>query len=175
MGFRMGNGVCAMMGNTGTVQAWARGTGKQDGEEQQGGGRGVDREGPLCTLSPAGNTASRSYSGPRSHTHPPEAFPQAADPPRNALCQDLLPFSLGTEQHLQVSSLSELTPCHSLFSENRRILPSSGWETKGIQCRNVWRSKDLALELDVSSHLGLTDSSCVILDKSCDLSEPQSE
>ena len=123
----------------------------------------------LATLPPG------RYSGPRSHTLPPEAFPQAADPPRNALCQDLLPFSLGTEQHLQVSSLSKLTPCHSLFSENRRILPSSGWETKGIQCRNVWRSKDLALELDVSSHLGLTDSSCVILDKSCDLSEPQSE
>lgn len=47
------------------------------------------------------------YSGPRAHTHPPEAFPQAADPPRNALCQDLLPFSLGTEQHLPVSSLSK--------------------------------------------------------------------
>lgn len=56
---------------------------------------------PAAWLSPG------CYSDPCSHIHPSEAFPQAADPPRNALCQDLLPFSLGTEQHLQVSSLSK--------------------------------------------------------------------
>lgn len=62
---------------------------------------------PLATLPSRRLAASRSLLRPRAHTHPPEAFPQAADPPRNALCQDLLPFSLGTEQHLPVSSLSK--------------------------------------------------------------------
>ena len=56
-GLQEGQWCVSVMGNTGTVQAWARGAGQQDGEEQHGGGRGVDREGPLCTLSPASNTA----------------------------------------------------------------------------------------------------------------------
>lgn len=86
-----------------------------------GSGRGRHREGLLCTLSPAGNTAFPSpgclqvITQTPTHTSILQRPPQAADPPRNALCQDPLPFSLGTEQHLHDSSLSKYV---SLFPES---------------------------------------------------------
>lgn len=54
------------------------------------------------------------------------------------------------------------------------FFPAPGGRQSAFSYGIIWRWKDLALELGMSSHLGLTHSNCVILGKSHDLSEPQS-